>query len=111
MLHQQFIRILLEERGLTARKACKRCGLSTAGFSRMMADDYEFKPSVDTVARLIKGLKLQLDEADALYQVCGHVPPDITRHYCTRPVVADLFRRIIKMRVNDIADLRERLIR
>lgn len=68
-----YLRDLLIQKGFTARsEVYKASGISKYTFSKLMNYKLEHRPSKDTLAALAIGLKLNLDEAEELYNQAGY---------------------------------------
>lgn len=68
-----YLRDLLIQKGFTARsEVYKASGISKFTFSKLMNYKLEHRPSKDTLAALVIGLKLNIDEAEELYNQAGY---------------------------------------
>lgn len=78
---------------VSQRELAGRLDMDPAYLSRIENDLPNHLPSVDTIERIVKALRLQRMEADQLFVLAGRIPPDVRAKLLNNPRLFDFIRR------------------
>jgi len=85
------LRALRMAKGASQRRLAGLLSMDPAYLSRIEHDVLNHLPSVEMIRRFVKALKLTQDEADDLYVLARHLPPDVEHKLLAKP---QLFKRV-----------------
>lgn len=80
-------------RGASQRALAALLKTDAAYLSRVEHDAPRHTPSIDTIQRIVKALRLTRAEADELYTLANHLPPDIESKLIAKPQLFERIRR------------------
>lgn len=80
-------------RGASQRGLAASLKMDTAFLSRIENDVLNYPPSVETIQRVIKALRLTQVESDTLFTLANRLPPDVENKLLSKPQLFERIRR------------------
>lgn len=79
--------------GITQKVLAGKLKMDTAYLSRIENDMPNHLPSVETIQRIIKALKVDREDADHLFTLANKLPPEVMSKLLSKPWLFDGIRK------------------
>lgn len=85
--YQKLLLRIMERNGLTQSALAKKAGVDKIALCRILNEKYAYKPT-KVLPKLIDAAGATAEERIHLYRLCGAMPPEIVRAFCSSDVAA-----------------------